>query len=76
MLLLPESLQQRDKAALLDRVCSFSVAFAIVYLIDLCRRRIQFVSAIAVPHNLTFRTPRQFEAVKEWVSRIVGVSFA
>ena len=47
-----------------------SVALFLVY------GALNLVSAIAVPHNLTFRTPRQFEAVKEWVSRIVGVSFA
>jgi hypothetical protein len=31
---------------------------------------------ITVEHDLAFRTSRQFEAIKEWVSRIVGVSFA
>jgi hypothetical protein len=46
-----------------------------------CRERsavlaIQFVSAIPVEHNLAFRTPRQFEAVQECVSRIIGASFA
>ena len=37
---------------------------------------IQLVPVIAVEHNLAFRTARQFEAVKEWVSWIVDVSFA
>jgi hypothetical protein len=37
---------------------------------------VQFVSVITVEHNLALRAARQFEAVKEWVSRIVGVSFA
>jgi hypothetical protein len=36
---------------------------------------IQLVSAITVEHELAFRAPRQFEAVNEWVSRIIAVSF-
>jgi hypothetical protein len=37
---------------------------------------IELVSANTVEHELAFRAPRQFEAVNEWVSRVIAVSFA